>query len=727
MPGVPHNSKLVQKLLSLLLAASLLPSSMFSQEGPPPPQEEAQSSYTFRTTSDLVLVDVVARDKSGNLVRDLKQSDFSIVEDGRPQHLMSFDIERPEGESQTNVAQGTGNGPSEVTVQEAVTNAPILTGDGVKAESVRDRRLIILFFDLSAMEPEEVDRAAKSATDYVNKQMSPGVDLVSVITLGSSMTVTQDFTNDHAALKKALAAINGEEGQGFEQGLIGSSDGSADTGAQYTPDDTEYNLFNTDRRLMAINTLAKSLSKLPQKKSVLYFAGGMQRTGVENQSELRAAINASVRSNLSLYTVDSRGLEALPGGGQAQSASLRGTSAYSGGSVQSDLDSNFSSQETMVTLASDTGGKAFLDTNDFNGAFKKVQQDTSLYYLIGYRSTNKAMDGHYRHIKIVVNRKDIKLEYRTGYYGPRDFIHFTKEDREKQLDDEIASDLPVTDLPVYVDTAYFRMLGNDYFVPTSIVVPGSSVPFKSSSDKDKDKDKATLDVIGLVRESKSKIPIANIRETVKLAVGVNQTVKRKNVQYNTAFLLSPGSYHLKFVVRENESGKIGSFETDFTVPDLKKSPLKMSSVVLATQSALPGTLKQNPLIRDGKELIPNLSHVFTGRPAAHDLLRSLRPGEGEGRRSKVQRRKHPRAHQRAVFQRQVEDIRDTTGRSQADQYAGARCNVIPVGSTAGATAPGQLHVPGQRGRRCWRSFRVPAHPADRKGGEDGRGSEVILL
>ena len=134
-----------------------------------------------------MLVDVVARDKSGNLVRDLKQSDFSIVEDGKPQHLMSFDIERPEGESQTNVAQGAGNGPSQVTVQEAVKNAPIMTGDSVKAEAVRDRRLIILFFDLSAMEPEEVDRAVKSATDYVNKQMSPA-DLVSVITLGNSMT-----------------------------------------------------------------------------------------------------------------------------------------------------------------------------------------------------------------------------------------------------------------------------------------------------------------------------------------------------------------------------------------------------------------------------------------------------------------------------------------------------------------------------------------------------------
>ena len=620
----------MQKLLSLLLAASLLPWTMFAQEGPegpppPPPQEEAQSSYTFRTTSDLVLVDVVARDKSGNLVRDLKQSDFSIVEDGKPQHLMSFDIERPEGESQTNVAQGAGNGPSQVTVQEAVKNAPILTGDSVKAEAVRDRRLIILFFDLSAMEPEEVDRAVKSATDYVNKQMSPA-DLVSVITLGNSMTVTQDFTNDHAALKKALTAINGEEGQGFEQGLTGSSDGTADTGAQYTPDDTEYNLFNTDRRLMAINTLAKSLSKLPQKKSVLYFAGGMQRTGVENQSELRAAINASVRSNLSLYTVDSRGLEALPPGGQAQSASVRGTSAYSGASVQSDLDSNFSSQETLVTLASDTGGKAFLDTNDFSGAFKKVQQDTSLYYLIGYRSTNKAMDGHYRHIKILVNRKDIKLEYRTGYYGPRDFMHFTKEDREKQLDDEIASDLPVTDLPVYVDTAYFRMRGNDYFVPTSIVVPGSSVPFKSSSDKDK----ATLDVIGLVREASSKIPIANIRETVKLCRRDRSDgeAQERAVQHSVPAVARQISPEVRGPGKRNwedwlirERLRHTGFEEVAAEDEFSGS----GNAVRITRQAQAESSDSRWQGVDSEPLA-----CLHRRSATNDLLRSLRSGEGEG-------------------------------------------------------------------------------------------------
>jgi hypothetical protein len=98
---------------------------------------------------------------------------------------------------------------------------------------------------------------------------------------------------------------------------------------------------------------------------------------------------------------------------------------------------------------------------------------------------------------------------------------------------------------------------------------------------------------------------------VKLSLDAAQEVRRKNVQYSTGFLLMAGKYHFKFVVRENQSGRLGSFETDFIVPDIKKAPLKMSSVVLASQRQ-PSTRKtQNPLVRDGSELVPNIAHVFT--------------------------------------------------------------------------------------------------------------------
>jgi VWFA-related protein len=456
------------------------------------------------------------------------------------------------------------------------------------------------------MEPDEIDRAITSAEHYVDTQMAPA-DLVSIVSLGSSLLVNQDFTSDHDLLKKQLQAFNTGSGQGFEEGTTGSTEGTPDTGQPFTADDTEYNIFNTDRRLEALRSVAEKLSNLQQKKSLIYFSSGMDRTGIENQSELRAAVNAAVRSNLAIYTMDLRGLQALVAGGEAQNASLRGTSAYSGQSTINALNSNFTTQETLVTLASDTGGRAFLDSNDFTQVFKGVQQDTSTYYLLGYRSTNPARDGRYRRIAVKVNTPSVKIDYRRGYYAPADYQHSTKEDKELQLQQELASELPTTDLPLYLSAAYFRLEANKFFIPVSLVVPGSEIPFVRSSDRDK----ATLDVIGIVLDA-AKHPVTQIRDTVKLAIDSASEVKKKNVQYNTALSLPPGKYHLKLVVRENQTGRMGSFETDLDVPDLKSQPLKMSSIVLASQlqPAKNGS-NLNPLIRDGSEIIPNVTHVFS--------------------------------------------------------------------------------------------------------------------
>ena len=169
--------------------------------------------------------------------------------------------------------------------------------------------------------------------------------------------------------------------------------------------------------------------------------------------------------------MDLRGLEAFPPGGEAQAASLHGQSAYSGQSVLNDLNNNLSSQETLATLSADTGGKSFFDSNDFGGVFSQVQKDTSAYYILGYTSSNHSKDGRFRRIKVVLNRPDIKLEYRAGYYAGRDFEHLNRTDREQQIQDELASDLPATDVAVYAGASYFRRDDSHYFLSVSLVVP----------------------------------------------------------------------------------------------------------------------------------------------------------------------------------------------------------------------------------------------------------------
>ena len=560
-------------------------------------QQQPAGGYTFRAESELVLVNVTARDKSGRLVRDLKQSDFTLLEDNKPQQVLSFDIENTD-------AVPTGEIVQPALTQTEPAESPKKTA-AAPALSMKDRRLIVLFFDLTSMQPDEIDRAAVAAENYVTKQMSPA-DMVAVVSLGNTMTINQDFTSDRAKLQQVLQGFSLGAGQGFEEGSTGTTEGTADTGQAFTPDDTEYNIFNTDRRLEALRSLASQLTGVEQKKSLIYISSGMDRTGIENQSELRAAVNAAVRGNVSIYTMDIRGLQAIVPGGDATSASLRGTSPYSGKATLTAYDSNFTTQETLVTLAGDTGGKAFLDTNDFGKVFRGVQQDTSSYYILGYRSNNKSRDGKYRRITVRVNRPGLKLEFRRGYYAPTDFQHTNNQDREAQLDEELASDLPSTDVPVYLSAGYFRMADRRFYVPVSIAIPGSEIPFSRNTKQDR----ATLDVLGVVFDD-SKRPVSRLRDTVKVAVDQSQEVRRKNVQYDGGFLLPPGKYHLKFVVRENQTGRVGSFETDLNIPDMKSVPLKMSSVVLSSQIQPAKHKADEPLVYGGSQIIPSVTHVFS--------------------------------------------------------------------------------------------------------------------
>ena len=579
-----------------------------AQTSSPTPQPEKTSdtgTFTLRVQTDLVLTNVVVRDKSGAIVKGLKQTDFTILENNKPQTIASFDYQNVDDVAQIADAGGTGT-VSGRTVADLINRR--FASDPA---ALHDHRLIVLFFDLASMQPEDIDRAVEAAQNYINKQMQPA-DLVASVSFSNALTLDQDFTANKTALLRTVSRYNGTDSTTFATGgTTGTTDGTADDASSFAADDTEYNNLNTDRELFAIETIAKSLEKVDQHKSLLYFSGGLARNGIENQASLRTATNAAVRANLALYTVDSRGLEALPPVGNASTGSLRGVSAYNGGAVQSQLDANFGSQELLGTLAADTGGKFFSDSNDFAPAFQQIQRDTEAYYILGFRSTDTNKDGRFRHLTIRVNRPDLKnaglkLSYRPGYYASADFKHQRTEDREQALNDQMQSDLPATDVALYLQALYFRTETNRFFVPVSLIVPGSQIPFLKNGDRDR----ANLDVLGQVKDH-AGIIVGNVRDTVKLNLDPSSQVRQKNIQYGTAFTLAPGRYHLKFVVRENQTGAMGSFETDIQVPDLSKASLKLSSVVLSNQrTPSPARHAADPLIRDGFTLVPNVAHVF---------------------------------------------------------------------------------------------------------------------
>jgi hypothetical protein len=335
--------------------------------------------------------------------------------------------------------------------------------------------------------------------------------------------------------------------------------------------------------------------------------------------------------------VDARGLTATAPLGDATQASPGGQGMYSGSS-QRTAQSNFQGQqETLYALAADTGGKALLDQNDLSLGIRQAQHDISSYYILGYYSTNSALDGKYRRIKVQVNRElSAKLDYRSGYIAGKEFRQFTSGDRERQLQEALMLEDPITDLSLALEVNYFRQAKDRYFVPVAVKIPGSDIELARKGGAETTR----LDFIGEIKDAKG-VQQGMVRDeiTVKLKGENAGQLATRNLQYDTGFTLAPGTYSLKFLARENETGKMGTFETKFTVPDLTLDQryLPISSVVLSYQrerlDAAVATAERdkklialNPLVQNGEKLVPSVTRVFRQQQDLQVYLEAYQPG-----------------------------------------------------------------------------------------------------
>lgn len=616
--------------LSLVLALVVLAAPSAQQSAPALSEQRESKGPVFRGDVNLIVVDVVVRDRSGAIVRGLTANDFEIREDNRPQQVVSFNVEEvtttvPSGQVVPQVLTA-GVGPSDSKTDAAATTSPPVA-EPITREDLAGRRLIVLLFDLSSMQAEELERAVRAAVEYVDKQMA-AADLVAIATIDTTLKVVSDFTGDREQVKAALGQFVAVDAVRFETPAAetaATDETVAATGEATTSDSAEYDLFNNDARLRALRTLADALAPVEQKKSILYFSGGMTRSGGDNQVELRAATTAAVRANVALYPVDTRGLQAVVPGGDASRASARGVGAFSGRGVSQQFDRLFASQDTLQTLAADTGGRAFTDTNDFGEAFTQVQRDTSSYYLLGYSSTNSVKDGRFRRISVRVKRPDLRVDHRAGYYAERDFAHTGRQDRERQLEEQIGAPVSATDLPVVVSSGYFRMANDRYYVPLSVAVSGA--PLRNSQQK------STLDVLGVIRDEQGR-PVGRMRETLDVGADAGGQPSRQ-VLYQSGLTLPPGRFAVKVVVRENAGGAMGSFETGVFVPDLRQAPVKVSSVTLSTlvRPVAGRRRSESPLVREGVELLPSLSHVVDRDRKMYFYYEVYDPAAANGRPS----------------------------------------------------------------------------------------------
>ena len=640
----------------ILLAGSALAQSQQQSSNPPPPaavvpmpasapptaQSPKPSQSPLRVSSDLVRIDVEVTDKSGKPIKGLGQDQFTVTDDGKPQAITSFsyaDIESIE------TAGADDAKPIVVPVDNDGPNTP---SAAAASDQLRDRRLLVLFFDLTSMQPDDLIRAHDAGEKFIKQQMTKA-DVVAVVAFSSKLSVLANFTNDHAVLEKAISRLTETSSSDLSNPLYaaaanGEYDVQEYTGAAFTPDETEFNVFNTDQKLAAVEGLANVLSGIPGRKALVEFTGGITQTGEENRTQLRAATDAANRADVSIYSIDSRGLLAAPPGGDASTNAATGTSMFTGASVFHQTDQREDSRDTLATLSTDTGGKAFFDLGDLSDALPKIQQDNGGYYLVGYNlGADVKRDGRWRTIHVKVNVPGAHIRYRDGYYAPRDFRHLEKEDRAQQLADAVNSDSPIVELPVAVETGMFRLSDQQTYVPIAAKISASALDWAEKHGNRQ----AEFDFAVQVRAVPSGRTVAELHDTtqVKLDPGRFQEINKKNLLYQGGVVLAPGNYRLKFVTRENESGKIGTFEQDLSIPNAQPGKMVLSSVVLSSQlvpvqkssevqtktEGLRTKLASSPLEMNGETIIPSVTRLFTQNQTLYVFFQAYYPEKNESK------------------------------------------------------------------------------------------------
>jgi len=589
------------------------------------PGSSGTDVVTLHETVRLVVETVTAKDKAGKTITGLTAKDFTVTEDGVPQKISFCEYQSlPEVPDKPAPELTTHQAEENVKIYNKLAHEQI-AGEAPGQIMYRDKRLMALYFDMMAMgNPTDQMRALEAAQKFVRTNMTSS-DLVSIMRFaGNGVEVLQDFTSDRDRLLSILETMVVGEGQGNDEST--SDDSTADTGAAFGQDDSEFNIFTTDRQLAALQTAAEMLSRLNEKKELIYFAAGLNLNGLDNQAQLHATEDAAIKSGVSFWTVDARGLVANAPMGNATQGSAGGQGMYTGGSSNAMTSSFQRSQDTLYAIAGDTGGKAFLDNNDLSQGIVAAQKAISDYYIIGYYTSNTALNGKFRKVKVTLGppQEDAKLDYRQGYFAGKEWGKFNTADKERQLEDALMQGDPWTDLTVAVEINYFQLNKAEYYVPIMVKIPGSELVLA----KKRGAEQATIDFVGEIKDDYGGTTVTNIRDFVpaKLSDKTAEQLAKGPVEYSSGYTLLPGKYTIKVLARDDATGHIGTFQTTFVVPNLNKETKRVpiSSVVLSGQRAPMSEAIYNatkgkeqakeiaadPLVQNGAKLIPSVTRVF---------------------------------------------------------------------------------------------------------------------
>ena len=613
---------------------------LVAAEQDPPPDLQAQ---VFRVETEVVVLDLVVRDKKGHTVRDLRRDEVQVFEDGVRQAPTGFrflDTRAAGWEAEERLETKTG-GPG------AVAGA---TGDG------RHLNLVTLVFD--QLGPDGRQIARKAALDFLDLAHRPDIH-VSVFQVSESLKLIQQFTTDHRLVRDGVMAATGQVATGYTPATadlvgatreaeqtkdllqtvgqsIASAEGAATAaqiGRRASMDEMAVDalrLTETLQReqqgrssLFALLALSRKQQILAGRKTILFFSEGLH-TPPSLEHVLLSTISEANRANVSVYAIDARGLLVA-----APLVSTRDTVSQAAATSQRQqlmrgqvpvtreemlIADNAESalrmdvQGALADLAESTGGLLIANTNDMRVSLSRTVGDLAGYYEMAYTPTNREYDGHFRHVAVKVTRPGVTVRTRSGYFAVPSGEGTVTFPYELDLLKALRGRPAPRDLPLRTRAFHFGYEQGSLRHTVVIEMPLRGIAFED--DPNAREDRAHFSFMGLLRRP-TGVVAEKFSQDYPLAVPRDrlEALRRGNAVFLRSFVLPPGKYSLETAAMDQRSRKTSVERADLDVPEGPR-PLALSSlaVIKRVEAVAPGALASEDPFRLG----PNRIVPFVG-------------------------------------------------------------------------------------------------------------------
>jgi VWFA-related protein len=539
--------------LRIGIAVSILAAVRLAAQTPAQPAPQAP---VFRANTRLVQVNVVVHDKRGQPIADLKKEDFTLLEEGRPQQIAFFAMN--DANASTPPAAPL---PAHIFTNAIGSRAGVPTG------------VTVILLDLVNTGFVDQQRARDSVRTFL-QQIQPQ-DRIAIYTLGRrGLALVHDYTTDSASLVARLRDVHGELSSTLSASSLDPDeqqdlrdmglDGVAEAEQRAADFFTTNRVVNT---LTAFEAIAHHLSGIPGRKSLVWVSGGIPlQIGFDEMPEaggtfsnrdrriftpeMDSAARALNESGIAVYPVDARGL--LPPVNFSVSARRAPPKMPTLAQANANID-------TMLQLANRTGGRAAFNTNDLSRAIRRAVDDGRVTYTLGYYSTDDRQDGKFRGIKVTVDRPNVDVRARKGYFAMRPADRSAAA-RDRELRGAVWSPLDATELPF--DARVDLLADPPGTVNVFIQIKAGAVAFTREADRWKD----TLEAVFVERDARDRVLGGSEIETLPLALTDDRfrQATQQGLIFQHRVRRQPSAAVLRIVLRDDGSGAIGSITVPFS-------------------------------------------------------------------------------------------------------------------------------------------------------------------